>query len=137
MNAATMPAGQLALLLADAARTSPAESAAVALITRHGRFLDDPAFRHIIAAGSAALAGGGEPAAVIRWHAALRALDHGLLAATPAGTVILQVAASIAEPAIAVRLGASLPGLDPAATALITDAITAAATSTPSGRNHP
>lgn len=131
-----MPAGQLALLLADAARPSAAESAAVALITGHGRFLDDPAFRHIIAAGSAAVAGGGEPAAVIRWHAALWALDHGLLAATPAGTAVLQIAASIAEPAIAVRLGASLPGLDPAATALITDAITAASGTPSPGRNH-
>lgn len=126
MNAATMPAPQLAMLLAQSADGFCAESAAVALITAHDHFLREPAFRHIIAAGSAAVPGGGEPVAVIRWNAAMWALDHGRLPGSPAQKAVLAIAASIAEPGIAVRLGASLPRLDRRAIALITDAITAA-----------
>lgn len=138
MNAATMPAAQLAMLLARSADGFRAESAAVALITADGHFLHDPAFRRIVAAGSSAVAGGGEPVAVIRWNAAMHALDHGRLPGSPAQKAVLAIAASIAEPAIAVRLGASLPALDRRAVALITAAITAASGSaTPSAtRRH-
>ena len=57
MNAATMPAPQLAVLLAESAASSTAESAAVELIGRHGHLLRNPAFRRLIAAGSAVVAG--------------------------------------------------------------------------------
>lgn len=127
MNAATMPARQLAMLLTQAAGGMAAESAAVTLIAEHGHFLHQPEFRHIIAAGSTAIAGGGEPVAVIRWNAALAALSHGRLPVTPAGRAVLQIAASIAEPSIAVRLGASLPDLDQRSLRLIHRAITTAA----------
>ena len=50
MNAETIPSGQLAYLLRDAAAGMLADMAAVDLICRHGRFLGDPAFRRIIAA---------------------------------------------------------------------------------------
>jgi hypothetical protein len=124
MNAATIPAPQLAMLLARAADGACAQSAAVELITAHGHFLHEPAFRRIIAAGSAASAG--EPVTVIRWNAAIWALDHGRLPCSPSEKAVLAIAASIAEPGIAVRLGAHLGSLDRRNIALITAAITAA-----------
>jgi hypothetical protein len=124
VNAGTMPATQLAMLLAQTAGGIRAESAAVALISAHGHFLHEPAFRRIIAAGSAA--GPGEPAAVIRWNAAIWALEHGRLTGSPSEKAVLRIAASIAEPGIAVRLGASLGSLDRRNIALVTAAITAA-----------
>ena len=123
MNAATMPAPQLAMLLAQTADGICAEAAAVALISAHGHFLHEPAFRRIIAAGSAI---SGEPAAVIRWNAAIWALEHGRLTCSPPERAVLQIAASIAEPGIAVRLGASLGSLDRCNIALVAGAITAA-----------
>jgi hypothetical protein len=123
VNAATMPAPQLAMLLAQTAEPIRAEAAAVALISAHGHFLHEPAFRRIIAAGPAV---SGEPVAVIRWNAAIRALDHGRLPCSPSEKAVLRIAASIAEPGIAVRLGAHLGGLDRRNIALVTDAITAA-----------
>jgi hypothetical protein len=119
-----MPAPQLAMLLAQTAAGICAESAAVQLISAHGHFLHEPAFRRIIAAGSAA--GSGEPAAVIGWNAAIWALGHGRLTCSPSERAVLQIAASIAEPGIAVRLGASLGSLDRRNIALVTGAITAA-----------
>jgi len=124
VNAGTMPAPRLAMLLARAADGICAESAAVALISAHGHFLHEPAFRRIIAAGSAACPG--EPAAVIRWNAAIWALDHGQLTGSPSEKAVLRIAASIAEAGIAVRLGASLGSLDRRNIALVTAAITAA-----------
>jgi hypothetical protein len=126
VNAATMPAPQLAMLLARTAEPICAESAAVALIAAHGHFLHDPDFRRIIAAGSAASAGSGDPVAVIRWNAAIWALDQGRLTGSPSQKAVLRIAASIAEPDIPVRLGASLGSLDRRNIALITSAINAA-----------
>jgi hypothetical protein len=65
VNAATMPAPQLAMLLAQSA--------------------------------------GGEPVAVIRWNAAMRAPGHGRQPGSPSDTAVPEIAAAIAEPAIAVR----------------------------------
>jgi hypothetical protein len=124
VNTHTMPAPQLAMLLAQAADGICAESAAVTLIAAHGHFLHEPAFRRIIAAGSAARCG--QPVAVIRWNAAIWALEHGRLVCSPSQKAVLAIAASIAEPGIAVRLGAHLGSLDRRNIALVTDAITAA-----------
>ena len=77
VNAGTLPAGQLACLLYDAAEGMCADVAAVMLIDRHGHFLHEPAFRRIIAAGSSITTG--QPLAVIRWKAAIHALDSGQL----------------------------------------------------------
>jgi hypothetical protein len=118
-----MPAAQLAMLLAETAAGICAESAAVELISAHRHFLHDPAFRRIIAAGPAI---GGQPAAVIRWNAAIWALEHGRLACSPSERAVLQIAASIAGPDITVRLGASLGSLDRRNITLVTHAITAA-----------
>ncbi len=68
----------------------------------------------------------GEPAAVIRWNAAIWALDHGQLTGSPSEKAVLRIAASIAKAGIAVRLGASLGSLDRRNIALVTAAITAA-----------
>ena len=125
MNAATMPAPQLAVLLAESAASSCAESAAVDLIGRHGHLLRNPAFRRLIAAGSAACYPS-EPAAVIRWNAATWALEHGQLPCAPSDQAVLQIAASIADEQIPVWLGASLPRLSRRDIILITRAITAA-----------
>jgi len=98
----------------------------VALIAAHGHFLHDPDFRRIIAAGSAASAGSGDPVAVIRWNAAIWAMDHGKLTGSPSQKAVLAIAASIAEPGIPVWLGASLGSLDRPNISLVTSAITAA-----------
>jgi hypothetical protein len=122
VNAQAMPATALAALLADCADGICAESAAVALIARHGHFLHEPAFRRLIVTS----AGGGEPVAVIRWNAVAWALQHGRLPATPSERAVLAIAASIADDKIPVWLGASLGSLDRRNIALVTDAITAA-----------
>src|SRR5205814_6867458 len=77
VNAEALPADWLACLLYDAAEGICADIAAVMLIDRHGHFLHDPAFRRIIAAGSSITTG--QPLAVIRWTAAIGALDAGQL----------------------------------------------------------
>ena len=77
VNAEALPAGQLACLLYDAAEGICADIAAVMLIDRHGHFLHEPAFRRIIAAGSSITTG--QPLAVIRWNAAIHALEAGQL----------------------------------------------------------
>jgi len=124
VNAGALPAGQLACLLHDAAEGMCADVAAVMLIDRHGHFLHQPAFRRIIAAGSSITTG--QPLAVIRWNAAIHAPETGQLPCTGSGQAILRIAASLADPGIAVRLRENLGSLDRRNIALVTDAITAA-----------
>ena len=124
MNAAALPAGQLACLLYDAAEGICADVAAVMLIDRHDHFLHDPAFRRIIAAGSSITTG--QPLAVIRWHAAVHALEAGQLPCSSSEQSILRIAASLADPGIAVRLRENLGNLDARNITLVTDAIAAA-----------
>ncbi len=124
MNAETIPADRLACLLYDAADGMCADVAAVMLIDRHGHFLHDPAFRRIIAAGSSITTG--QPLAVIRWTAAIHALDRGELPCSSSEQSILRIAASLAGPGIAVQLRDNLGNLDARNIALVTDAIAAA-----------
>ena len=124
MNAEAIPAGQLACLPYDAAEGMCADVAAVMLIDRHGHFLHDPAFRRIIAAGSSITTG--QPLAVIRWNAAICALEAGQLPCSSSEQAILRIAASLADPGIAVRLRGNLGSLDARHIALVTDAIKAA-----------
>ncbi len=124
MNASTMPAGQLAVLLAESAAGISAGTAAVTLIARHGHFLHQPAFRRIITAGSSICAG--EPVAVIRWKAAICALDTGRLCCSRSEAAVLRIAASLGDDDIPVHLGQVLGGLDRRNITLVTAAITAA-----------
>jgi hypothetical protein len=124
VNAEALPAAQLACLLYDAAEGICADVAAVMLIDRHGHFLHDPAFRRIIAAGSSITTG--QPLAVIRWHAAVHALEAGQLPCSSSEQSILRIAASLADPGIAVRLRDNLGNLDARNITLVTDAIAAA-----------
>jgi hypothetical protein len=124
MNAMDMPTDWLALLLHDTAAGISPDAAAVHLICAHRHFLDQPAFRRIIVAGSAACAG--EPVAVIRWRAAEHALEHGLLPCSSSEAAILRVACSLGDPAISVHLRDVLGGLDARNINLVTAAITAA-----------
>lgn len=124
MNAAALPSRQLACLLHDTAAGLCAESAAIALIASHDHFLHQPAFRRIIAAGSSFYSG--QPVAVIRWRAAIYALEHGYLPCTASQDAVLRIAASLADHDIGVRLRQALDGLEPRDTALVTGAITAA-----------
>ena len=124
MNAEALPPSQLACLLYDAAEGICADIAAVMLIDRHGHFLHDPTFRRIIAAGSSITTG--QPLAVIRWHAAVHALEAGQLPCSSSEQSILRIAASLADPGIAVRLRENLGNLDARNITLVTDAIAAA-----------
>src|SRR5712692_968965 len=124
MSAPAMPAAQLACLLHETAAGLCADTAAVALITAHGHFLHQPGFRRIIAAGSSICSG--EPVAVIRWKAAIHALDNGLLPCSSSEQAILQIAASLGDEAIPVRLRQVLGGLDRRNITLVTTAITTA-----------
>ncbi len=124
MSAPVMPAARLACLLADTATGICADTAAVALITAHDHFLHQPGFRRIIAAGSSICSG--EPVAVIRWRAAIHALEAGLLPCSSSEQAILRIAASLGDPAIPVRLRSVLGGLDSRNITLVTTAITAA-----------
>ena len=124
MSAPAMPAAQLACLLACTAAGLCADTAAVALIAGHGHFLHQPGFRRVIAAGTSMLTG--EPAAVIRWRAAVRALDTGRLPCSTSEEAVLRIAASLGDPAIGVHLRSVLGGLDHRNITLVTDAITAA-----------
>src|SRR5712671_8170887 len=101
-----MPASQLACLLYDAAEGLCADVAAVMLIDRHGHFLHEPAFRRLIAAGSSITTG--QPLAVIRWNAAVHALQTGRLPCSGSEKAILLIAASIAGPGIAISLRENL-----------------------------
>jgi hypothetical protein len=124
VNAEQMPAGQLACLLYDAAGGMCADAAAVMLTGRHGHFLHSAAFRRIIAAGSSITTG--QPLAVIRWTAAIHALEAGQLPCSGSERAVLRIAASLADPGIAVNLRENLGNLDRRNIALVTDAITAA-----------
>jgi hypothetical protein len=124
VSAPAMPASQLALLLEDTAAGICADAAAVELICSHGHFLHSRAFRRIITAGSSAWSG--EPAAVIRWRAAVHALDKGLLPCSSSEAAVLRIAASIGDDAVPVHLRGLLGSLDQRNIALVTAAITAA-----------
>jgi hypothetical protein len=124
VSAPAMRAAQLACLLQDTAAGIAADDAAVTLIARHGHFLHQPGFRRIIASGSSIYSG--EPVAVIRWKAAIHALDTGLLPCSSSEQAILRIAASLGDPAIPVHLRHVLGGLDRHNIALVTAAITTA-----------
>ncbi len=124
MNAEAIPAGQLACLLEDTAAGICADTAAVELIAGHGHFLHQPGFRRLIAAGSSICSG--EPVAVIRWRAAIHALDTGRLPCAGSEQTVLRIAASLGDDDIPVRLRAVLGGLDQRNITLVTAAITAA-----------
>jgi hypothetical protein len=123
VNAETLAPGRLAALLEGTAAGMLADTAAAGLIIAHGHFLHDPAFRRIIAAGSSVA--DGQPFAVIRWNAAVTALELGCLHATGSERAVLLIAASIAE-GTPVSLRDCLGSLDRRNIALVTDAITAA-----------
>lgn len=123
MNAETLAPGRLAALLEGTAAGLLADTAATGLIIAHGHFLHDPAFRRIIAAGSSVA--DGQPFAVIRWNAAVTALELGCLHATGSERAVLLIAASIAE-GTPVSLRDCLGSLDRRNIALVTGAITAA-----------
>jgi hypothetical protein len=124
VNAETLATGRLAALLRGAAAWMLADTAATDLIIAHGRFLDDPAFRRIIAAGASVA--DGQPFAIIRWNAAVTALETGHLPCSASERSILLIAASLAEPGIMISLGECLGSLDRRNIALVTDAIAAA-----------
>lgn len=124
MNTETIPADRLACLLRDAAEGLRADLAAVDLICRHDHFLHDPVFRRIIAAGSSVTTG--QPLAVIRWNAAIHALESGWLPCSGSQQAILRIAASLAEPSIAISLRDCLGTLDRPTITLVTGAITTA-----------
>ena len=119
----TIPADRLACLLRDAAEGLCADVAAAGLICRHGHFLHDPAFRRIIAAGSSITTG--QPLAVIRWNAAIHALESGHLPCSGSEQAVLRIAASLAG-GIGVSLRDCLGNLDRRNITLVTGAITAA-----------
>ncbi len=123
MNAETLATGRLAALLRSTAAGMLADTAAADLVIAHGRFLPDPAFRRIIAAG--APAADGQPFAVIRWNAAVTALELGYLPCSTSERAILLIAASLAE-GTPVSLRENLGSLDRRNITLVTDAITAA-----------
>ena len=124
MNTATMPARQLALLLHESAAGVSADAAATGLITGHGHWLHLSGFRRIIAAGSSIYSG--EPVTVIRWKAALHALDTGVLCCSRPQAAVLRIAASLGDDDIPVHLRQVLGGLDGRDIALVTTAITQA-----------
>jgi hypothetical protein len=124
MNTAPIPARQLICLLADTADGIPADLAAVELIARHNHFLHQPAFRRLIATASPALTT--EPAAAIRWKAAITALDTGRLPCTGSEEAVLRIAASLGDNDIPVRLRPCLGSLDHRNIKLVTTAITRA-----------
>lgn len=124
MSAPAMPAAHLACLLQDTAAGISADDAAVTLIARHDHFLHQPGFRRIITAGSSICSG--QPVAVIRWKAAIHALEAGLLPCTGSEQAILRIAASLGDDTIGVHLRHVLGGLDRRNIALVTAAITTA-----------
>lgn len=123
MSAPAMPAAQLACLLQDTAAGICADTAAVGLTAAHGHFLHESGFRRIIAAGSIC---SGEPAAVIRWKAAIHALDTGRLPCSTSEEAVLRIAASLGDPGIPVHLRQVLGSLDRRNITLVAAAITAA-----------
>ena len=124
MNATVIPAEELACQLLDAASGIHADAAAAGLIISHGHFLHRQAFRRVITAGTSISTG--QPLAAISWHAALHALQDGLLPCASSEQAILRIAASLGDPAIPVHLRAVLGNLDPRNITLVTGAITTA-----------
>lgn len=124
MSAPAMPASQLAVLLEHTAAGISADAAAVGLICSHGHFLHSRAFRRLIAARSPI--GAGEPAAVIRWRAAVHAPEAGLLPCTRSEAAVLKIAASLGDDSVPVHLRTLLGSPDTRNIALVTAAITAA-----------
>jgi len=124
VNVQAIPAGQLACLLQDTAAGLCADTAAVELIAGHGYFLHQPGFRRVIAASSSMFTG--EPVAVIRWKAAVHALDTGRLPRTGSEETVLRIAASLGDHDIPVRLRSVPGGLDYRNITLVAAAITAA-----------
>jgi hypothetical protein len=124
VKAPAIPAGWLAVLLEDTAAGISADAAATGLLIRHGHFLHQPGFRRIITAGSSIWSG--EPVAVIRWRAAVHALDTGYLPCSSSEAAVLRIAASLGDEAIGVHLRQVLGGLDRRTITLVTDAITTA-----------
>jgi len=124
MNAAAIPATRLATLLASTADGITADTAAIELITRHDCFLHRAGFRRLITASPAPASG--QPTAVIRWQAVMHALETGRLPCSSSEEAILRIAASIGDPAIAVRLRTVLGSLDQRNITLITTTITRA-----------
>ena len=124
MNAEAIPAAQLACLPEDTAAGICADTAAAGLICGHGHFLHQPGFRRLVAAGSSTCSG--EPVAVIRWRAAVHALDAGLLPCSSSEQAILRIAASLGDQDIPVHLRQVLGSLDRRNITLVSDAITAA-----------
>jgi hypothetical protein len=123
VNAETLASGRLACLLRDTAAGMLPDMAAADLIIGHGHFLHDRYFRRIIAAGSSVT--DGQPFAVIRWNAALYALENGHLPCSGSERAVLLIAASLAE-GIPVSLRENLGSLDRRNITLVTGAITAA-----------
>jgi hypothetical protein len=121
VNTAAIPARQLICLLTDTASGIPADQAAVELITCHNHFLHRPEFRRVIAAARPVLTG--EPAAVIRWKAAIYALDTGRLPCTGSEQAVLRIAASLGDADIPVHLRQHLGSLDDRNINLVTTAI--------------
>ena len=121
MNAKAIPARQLACLLAGTADGTPADLAAVELITRHNHFLHQPGFRRLITTARSPFTG--EPLAAIRWKAAAYALDTGRLPCSGSEEAILRIAASIGDNDIPVHLRHCLGSLDHRNITLITAAI--------------
>ena len=124
MTAPATPADRLAVLLEDTAAGSCADAAATGLLVRHGHFLHQPGFRRIITAGSSIYSG--EPVAVIRWKAAVHALELGYLPCTLPEAAVLRIAASLGDDTIGVHLRQVLGSLDRRNIALVTAAITTA-----------
>ena len=123
MNAETLASGRLAALIEATAAGMLADTAAAGLIISHGHFLHDPAFRRIIATGSPVT--DGQPFAVIRWNAAVTALETGHLSCSTSERAVLLIAASLAE-GTPVSLRENLGSLDRRNIALVTSAIAAA-----------
>ena len=123
-NAEAIPARQLICLLEDTAARLPADLAAIRLLARHGRILHQPGFRRLIAAGSSIYTG--EPVTVIRWRAAIHALDTGWLPCPAGDAAVLRIAASLGDQTIPVHLRPALADLDRRTIALVTAAITTA-----------
>ena len=122
MNAETIASGQLAGILAGTAAGMLADTAAAC--DHRPRPL--PARPRVPAHHRRRRVGHRrQPFAVIRWNAAVTALENGYLPCTGSERAVLLIAASLAE-GIPVSLRDCLGSLDRRNIALVTDAITTA-----------
>ncbi|MGH3304669.1 MAG: hypothetical protein ACRDOK_23935, partial [Streptosporangiaceae bacterium] len=87
-------------------------------------FLRQRAFRRFVATSTTIF--GGQPAAVIRWRAAIHALDTGRLTGSASEQAVLRIAASLADDDIPVHLRQVLGSLDHTNITLVARAITTA-----------